>query len=180
MSTLRNGRTRNLFDPWKSLGTKRRELLDRCWAGVFRDYFLDHLPAAKLADKCLGSFGRPSEDLHVVLGALVLQQLDDLTDSETVEAVAFNITWHYALDIQHTPDSYVCERTLRTYRRRVIDKGSDEELCEKLSDREISTFSVDTTPQRTDSTAVRSAMRAVTRLAILVETVIRFLRELAR
>ena len=180
MITLRDRKTSNLFDPWESLGAKRRKLLDRCWAGVFRRHLLVQLPAAKLADKLTDSFGRPSKDLHVVLGALVLQQLHDLTDAATVEAVSFNIAWHYALDIQHTSDSYICERTLRTYRGWVIDQGLDEEPFEQLTDRLIRAFSVDTTQQRIDSTAVRSAMRTMTRLGILAAAVSKFLRELAR
>jgi hypothetical protein len=180
MITLRDRSTYNLFDPWESLGEKRRKLLDRCWAGVFREHLLKQLPAAKLADKLTESFGRPSKDLHVVLGALVLQQLHDLTDAATVEAVSFNIAWHYALDIQHSSESYICQRTLRTYRRWVIDKGLDEELFEHLTDKLINAFAVDTTRQRIDSTAVRSAMRTMTRLGILVAAVSKFLRELAR
>ena len=90
----------------------------------------------------------------MVLGALVLQQLHDVTDSETVEAVAFNMAWHYALDIQNTTDSYVCERTLRAYRRWVIELGLDEELFERLTDRLLSAFGVDTTQQRADENPV--------------------------
>ena len=180
MITLRDRQTNTLFDPWERLGAKRRNLLDRCWAGVFREQLLDHLPAYKLSGHFLESFGRPSKDLHVVLGALVLQQLHDLTDAETVEAVAFNIAWHYALDIQRISDAYVCERTLRTYRLWVIEHGLDEELFKQLTDRLIRAFAVDTAQQRIDSTAVRSAMRTMTRLGILVDTVSKFLRELAR
>ena len=128
MLTLRDRQTNPLFDPWEHLGAKRRNLLDRCWAGVFREQLLDHLPASKLSVHFIECFGRPSKDLRVVLGALVLQQLHDLSDAATVEAVAFNIAWHYALDIQRISDAYVCERTLRTYRRWVIDQGLDEEL----------------------------------------------------
>ena len=164
-------KTNNLFDPWEHLGAKRRNLLDCCWAAVFREQLLDHLPASTLSGHFLESFGRPSKDLHVVLGALVLQQLHDLTDAETVEAVAFNIAWHYALDIQRISDAYVCERTLRTYRRWVIEHGLDEELFKQLTDRLIQAFAVDTAQQRIDSTAVRSAMRTMTRLGILVDTV---------
>ncbi len=153
MITLRDRSTGDLFDPWESLGEKRRKLLERCWAGVFRKHLLEQLPAAQLADQLTDSIGRPSKDLHVVLGALILQQLHDLTDAETVEAVSFNIAWHYALDIQHASDSYICQRTLRTYRSRVMDKGLDETLFERLTDKLISTFSVDTSRQRIDSTA---------------------------
>ena len=64
--------------------------------------------------------GRPSKDLHVVIGVLLLQQLHDLSDAETVEALAFNMAWHYALDVRSEADSYFCEKTLRNYRRLFI------------------------------------------------------------
>ena len=69
--------------------------------------------------------GRPSKDLHVVIGVLLLQQLHDLSDAETVEALAFNMAWHYALDVRSEADSYFCEKTLRNYRRLFIEQGLD-------------------------------------------------------
>ena len=113
--------------------------------------------------------GRPSKDLPVVLGALILQQMHDLTDAATVEAIAFNLAWHYALDIRTESDAFVCERTLRNYRRKVIESGLDELLFRGLTDRLIKAFNVDVKKQRLDSTAVRSAMRTLTRLGIFVE-----------
>ena len=113
MLTLRDHQSGDLFDPWEYLGPKRRRLLERSWAGVFQKHLLKHLPAGNLSPHFRESFGRPSKDLYAVLGALILQQLHDLTDAETVEAIAFNIGWHYALDIRCESDAYVCERTLR-------------------------------------------------------------------
>ena len=106
--------------------------------------------------------GRPSKDLHVVIGVLLLQQLHDLSDAETVEALAFNMAWHYALDVRSEADSYFCEKTLRNYRRLFIEQGLDELLFRCLTDRMVQGFSVDTSHQRMDSTALRSAMRALT------------------
>ena len=105
--------------------------------------------------------GRPSKDLHVVIGVLLLQQLHDLSDAETVEALAFNMAWHYALDVRSEADSYFCEKTLRNYRRLFIEQGLDELLFRCLTDRMVQGFSVDTSHQRMDSTALRSAMRAL-------------------
>ena len=79
--------------------------------------------------------GRPSKDLHVVIGVLLLQQLHDLSDAETVEALAFNMAWHYALDVRSEADSYFCEKTLRNYRRLFIEQGLDELLFRCLTDR---------------------------------------------
>ena len=98
--------------------------------------------------------GRPSKDLHVVIGVLLLQQLHDLSDAETVEALAFNMAWHYALDVRSEADSYFCEKTLRNYRRLFIEQGLDELLFRCLTE-----------------TALRSAMRALTRLGIVVESI---------
>jgi hypothetical protein len=36
----------------------------------------------------------------MALGVLVLQQMQDLTDEETSQQVAFNLQWHYAFGIR--------------------------------------------------------------------------------
>jgi hypothetical protein len=111
---------------------------------------------------------------------LLLQQLHDLSDAATVEALAFNLAWHYALDVRSEADAYFCEKTLRNYRRLFIEQGLDGVLFRCLTDRLVRAFSVDTSRQRMDSTALRSAMRSLTRLGIVVETISKFARELER
>ena len=98
------------------MSPQRRALLERSWAGVFRKHLLEALPVQDLAKSLDVGFGRPSKDLHVALGCLILQQMFDLTDKAAVEALAFNLAWHYALDIRSERDCYFCEKTLRSYR----------------------------------------------------------------
>jgi hypothetical protein len=169
-----------LFDPWAHLGDKRLKLLEKSWAGVFRKHLLKNLPVDRFAARFDQTQGRPSKDLYVALGALVLQQVHDLTDAQTVEALALNLGWHYALDIRDTEDAYLCERSLRNYRHWVIEQGLDEELFRGLTDRLIQGYGVGGERQRIDSTRVRSFMRNLTRLGIVVETIRKFLRELKR
>ena len=180
MINLRDRRIGDLFDAWGHIGSKRRALLDRGWAGVFRQHLFESLPIEELAQGFSADMGRPSKDLSVVLGALILQQMHDLTDAATVEAISFNLAWHYALDIRMESDAYICERTLRNYRRMIIDKGLDEVLFRGLTDRLIEAFGVEVKKQRLDSTSVRSAKRTLTRLGIFVEGLAKFLRELKR
>lgn len=180
MLTIRDHVSGDLFDPWDHLGLQRRRLLERSWAGVFREYLLRHLPVGEFAKHFRDDIGRPSKELYAAIGALILQQLHDLTDKQTVEAVALNIAWHYALDIRNESDAYLCERTLRNYRRHVIKSGFEQTLFRTLTDRLIGTVGVDTDRQRLDSTAIRSAIRGLTRLGIFVEATSKFLRELKR
>ena len=77
------------------------------------------------------------------------------------------------------------EKTLRNYRRLFIAEGLDGVLFRRMTDRLVRAFSVDYSRQRMVSTALRSAMRSLTRphfnrWGIVVETVSKFVRELAR
>ncbi|WP_231753538.1 transposase [Rosistilla carotiformis] len=155
-------------------------MLDRSWAGVFRDCLLEQLPVRDLATGFRDDYGRPTKDIYVAIGALILQQLHDFTDQQTTEAIALNIAWHYALDIRHNSDAYICERTLRNYRKMVLDAGLDQVLFRTLTDKLIKEIGIDTSKQRLDSTAVRSAIGGLTRPEILVEATCKFLRELKR
>ena len=98
---------------------------------------------------------------------------------QTVEALAFSvrrgtIPWTCAANFRF--GYFRVGKTLRNYRRLFIEQGLDELLFR--SDRMVQGFSVDTSHQRMDSTALRSAMRALTRLGIVVESISKFAREL--
>jgi hypothetical protein len=66
-----------------------------------------------------------------------LQQLHDLSDPEVTGALAFNLYWHYALDIADESDAstYLSERTLRTYRKILEEEGLDGILFTTLTDK---------------------------------------------
>jgi hypothetical protein len=61
-----------------------------------------------------------------------------------------------------------------------VEHQLDQVLFRSLTDRLIAAVGVDARKQRLDSTAIRSAIRGLTRLGILVETVSKFLHQLRR
>ena len=169
-----------MFDRWSYFGDKRRRLMEQSWAGVFRNHLLVELPVDDLCRHLDERMGRPSKDLHVVIGVLLLHQLHDLSDAETVEALAFNMAWHYALDVRSEADSYSVRKPCATIAVCLSNKVSMNCCSRCLTDRMVQGFSVDTSHQRMASTALRSAMRALTRLGIVVESISKFARELER
>lgn len=173
----RRDRNGVLFDPWAHLDERRRKLLDQSWAGVFRTHLLDRMPVCALAPRFSAGQGRPSKEVEVALGVLVLQQMHDLSDEETVQAVLFDTRWQYALGLDEGR-GYLCVKTLRNYRRRVIEEKADGVLFAELTDELIRVFAVDVRKQRLDSTAVRSRMAKLTRLGLFVECLEGFLEEL--
>ena len=104
MIHIRDHKARTMVDPWEYLGLKRRKLLEESWAGLLRGHILPELPVDQIA--CYTAVcGRPSKELYASLGVLILQQMHDLTDQETVLQFAFNEQWHYALDIVEESDA---------------------------------------------------------------------------
>jgi hypothetical protein len=126
--------------------------------------------------------GRPTKELYALLGAILFQQIFDLTDEETVNQMAFNIQWHYALDIPEESDGakYVSLKTLWSMRYIVTDNDLDSVLFEKVTDTLAKAFQVDTTKQRIDSVHIKSNMRRLGRIGILVRCLHKFLVNLRR
>ena len=182
MITVKDHSTGQLFDLWDHISPKRRKLLDTGWPGVFRKYLLEKLPVARIVHYFTEDLGRPSKELHTAIGVLMLQQLQDISDDKVTDELAFNIAWHYALDITDGSDAsmYISERTVRKYRQLVIKEGLDGILFTTLTDALIKEFQVDTSKQRLDSTHIQSNMRNLGRIRIFAVTIKKFLKKLAR
>ena len=182
MFNVRDHHTIRLFDPWSHLGPKRRNLLEKSWSGLFRKHLLKEIPVNKIVQHFAEGMGRPTKEIFTVIGALLLQQMQDLSDQDVTESIAFDSKWHYALDItdESDNDKYICERTLRHYRKILIEEGLDSILFEKLTDTLIKKFDVDTSKQRIDSTHIRSNMRNLSRISLFTVTIKKFLKTLKR
>lgn len=182
MIYTRDHKTGYLFDPWEFLGPKRRKLMDESWAGLFRKEILSELPVDKIAPFFTAGFGRPTKELYTVLGALVIQQMQDLSDEDTIPQLAFNLQWHYALDINTESDEakYMCPKTLWSMRKIVTDNELDNVLFNQITDKLAKVFQVDTSKQRIDSVHIKSNMRRLGRIGIFVKSIHKFLVNLRR
>jgi IS5 family transposase len=111
-----------------------------------------------------------------------LQQQQDLTDEEAIRQFAFNIEWHYALNVTDASDfsSYVSSRTLWTMRDTVARLGLDEALFENVTDALKKLFELDPSKQRLDSIHIFSNMAHLGRIRLFVRTIRKFLVNLKR
>jgi len=182
MIHIKDHKQKDLFDPWAFLGPRRRKLLDQSWAGLFQKELLDELPVAEVASFFTDGFGRPTKELYTALGALLLQQAHDLTDEETVNQLAFNTQWHYALNITEDSDAakYLCPKSLWNMRSIVVDNGLDAIVFDRISDKLATLFTVKTDHQRIDSVHIKSNMRRLGRIGIVTSSINKFLVNLKR
>jgi hypothetical protein len=157
-------------------------MLDQDWPGLFREHLLDELPVKQIALQFKQGIGRPTKELHTVLGVLLLQQTMDLNDQSAIEQLCFNIQWHYALNIPEESDDakYISEKTLYTMRQLMIANNLDKMMFDSIGDKLALVFGVDTKKQRIDSVHIQSNMRKLGRITIFAHTICKFLVNLKR
>jgi len=182
MIHIKDHKTLNIFDPLAFLGPKRKRLMDTSWAKLFRDQIFSELPVDKVFKNYHWFMGRPTKELYAMLGVMILQQMHDLTDVETIHQYAFNIEWHYALGITDESDdeSYLCPKTLWTMRHLLTEQNLYDVLFESVTDKLAKIFSVDTSQQRCDSVHLFSNMRHLGRIGLFCRTIKKFLVNLKR
>lgn len=182
MLNIKNHKQQQIFDPWSHLGPKRRKLLDESWAGLFQREILHELPVHKLACYFDSGFGRPTKEIYTSLGVLLFQQMNDLTDEEACQQLAFDLRWHYALNLSEESDAakYICPKTLWTLRSILTENSIDADIFDAVRDKLAKVFKVNTDDQRIDSVHIKSNMRKLGRIGIFVSGISKFLRNLKR
>ena len=182
MLNIKDHKTINMFDPFGYLGPKRRKMLDESWAGIFRDHVRHILPVKLLAQHFSADMGRPTNELVAMMGAMLLQHMHDLTDEETAEQFAFNIQWHYALDITSNSDkaAYVCPKSIWEMRSIMTKYRLYDDVFQAIGDEFIKIFDVDPSLQRIDSVHIFSNMKHLGRIGIFTGTIKQFLVNLKR
>jgi hypothetical protein len=182
MIHIKDHKTRYMFDPFGYLGQKRKQLLETSWAGVFRDHIRPIVPVHLLARHFSEAMGRPTNELVAMMGTMILQQMHNLTDEETVSQFAFNIQWHYALDItgKSDKDAYVSPKSIWNIRHIMCEYDLYQPVFEGVSDHLAKVFEVDSSLQRLDSVHIFSNMRHLGRIGIFVKTIRKFLTNLKR
>ena len=169
------------LETWRTMFSSRKlSILEKSWAGVFREHILSLLPAEQIFKLYSSGRGRPTKELFTIIGAVVLQQFFDLTDEETIEELAFNQQWHFALECFAEEDQVISLKTLWTMRNQLIKNGLSDSVFSAATDHLLKYFEVDVSKQRLDSVHVHSNMARLGRVRILVRTIIKFLKNLKR
>ena len=89
------------------------------WAHLFKVEILPIL--LRCEDKfsmLYGKTGRPNFSVARVIGLCLLQEYNDLSDQEALDAFGFDIRWRYALDVSDE-QAYLSRRSLVEFRRRL-------------------------------------------------------------
>jgi hypothetical protein len=169
-----------LFDPFDGLipplGLDR---IHQGWQGLFRATLLELMPAQQLGQHFSPNLGRPTKELYSVAGLLFLQEFQNWTIPEAVEAYLFRTDLQFALNLEPGRDE-MCERTLERYRALFLEDEAAGQVMHDVTDRLVELLELDVTKKRLDSTHVFSNMASFGRTRLMAVTIKRFLTQVKR
>jgi len=169
------------IESWEGiLSPEKIRILKKSWAEIFRNNILPQIPMDKIIKLYSKSTGRPTKELYALVGAVILQEIFDLTDEETVVKMAFNLEWHYALDCFSDKDQIISEKTLWTMRAHVVKSGLYNEIYDFFTDEMISRLGVDVSKQWLDSVHDHQYMARLGRMRVAITAIVKFLKDLKK
>jgi Transposase DDE domain len=180
MRNIADLRQTPLFDPFQGLipplGLKQ---IRNGWQGVFRSTILQLLPAQELGEHFHPSNGRPTKELFSIAGLMFLQESNDWTDAQSVDAYLFRTDVQYALNLEPGIDE-MCLRTFERYRDIFIDDELAAVVMDRVTTQLVEDLELKVDQQRLDSTHVYSNMASFGRTRLMGVTIKRFLTQVQR
>lgn len=170
----------SLFDPFDGiippLGRKR---IDSGWQTILRHCLLELMPVREIGEHFHPTFGRPTKELYSMAGLMLLQELNNWTNPEAVEAYLFRTDVQFALNLEPGSDE-MCDRTWERYRALFIDDELAHAVMDAVTRTLVDKLELLVAAQRLDSTHVFSNMARFGRTRLLAITNKRFLVQVSR
>ena len=128
---------------------------------------------------------RPNAPINVLVGALLLQHMNNWTFEELFDRLAFDLKTRIALGCWTLDVDLFCPATLFNFQRRFRDHmvragvNKFELLFDRFTQEDLARIDLKTTIQRSDSTQIGSFIREYTRIELVVEVLLRMWRVLS-
>lgn len=125
---------------------------------------------------------RPNTPVNVIVGMLILKELNNDTDDQLLESVVIDIRYQYALHTTSFAEQPVSDRTLSRFRERLyayeLETGIDlmKEEMESLADAFVQMMKISGQTKRMDSLMVASSCKKMSRLELVYRCVSRMVK----
>lgn len=184
---LNNYQQISLFDSLGFLSERKKKILDKSWAKTFSDIIfsnIDEMIFAPLYSDKRNS--RPNAPVNVIVGALILKELNGLTDDEIIEECEFDFRYQYALHTTSFENQPLSDRTFSRFRARnaayELATGKDliHDCIVSLSENIRKYMDISPAIKRMDSMMIEANIRKMGRVELLYTCLANLVHELAK
>ena len=164
----------SLFDQIGFLSERKQHLLDKSWAKTFSDQIFSHIDEhifMPLYSEKRNS--RPNAPINVIVGALIIKELNGMTDDEVMESCEFDFRYQYALHTTSFEDQPISDRTFSRFRARCaayeLTTGTDliHDCITSIAEDIRGFINISPDIKRMDSMMIESNIRYMGRLELL-------------
>ncbi len=164
----------SMFDSFNVLTEREQKALIKSWAKVFAEEIFPTIDEERFAvlysaDKA----SRPNTPVNIIIGALILKELLNLSDDEVVENLMLDFRFRYALHTTSYDEQPLSDKSLSRFRERCYNyeaitgidlyHGCVTELAEKTA----KLMGLDGRIRRMDSLMVEANIRKLSRMELL-------------
>ena len=163
----------NIIDPYLHFPKYIREALHNSWAEPFFSSVFSQIDEDRFAVLYSKNYSRPNAPVNLIIGLLILKELNGWTDEDTIAALYFDYRVQYALGISDFDRERICINTLGNFRSRLYEhaeaQGRDllgEEIS-RLTEALINISGMDTRLARQDSLMISANCKQMGRLELI-------------
>lgn len=163
----------SMFDSFNTLTAREQKALERSWANLFATEIFPSINEDRFSVLYSDKASRPNTPVNVIIGALILKELFDLSDDEVVEDLLLDPRFQYALHTTSFEEQPISDKTLSRFRQRCYDyeqlHGIDlyKDCVTDLGKKTAMLMGIDGRIRRMDSLMVESNIRKLSRMELI-------------
>lgn len=163
----------SLFDSFNVLTPREQKVLESSWAKVFADEVFPTIDEERFSVLYSDKASRPNTPVNVIIGALILKELLNLSDDEVVESLMMDFRFRYALHTMSFDEQPLSDKSLTRFRQRCYDyeetTGIDlyHGCVTDLAKATAKLMKLDGRIRRMDSLMVEANIRKLSRMELL-------------
>ena len=167
----------SIFDRSLHLTERERKCLENSWAKVFSDEIFPAIDEERFRVLYSENASRPNTPVNVIIGALIIKELFDLSDDEVVENLMLDIHYQYALRTTSYEEQPLSDKTLSRFRRRCYEyeraHGVDlfHDCVKDLSEKIAKMMGINSYIKRMDSLMIEANIKNLSRIELLYSCV---------
>jgi hypothetical protein len=164
----------NINDAVINRSSREIDYLKKSWAHQFSELVFSAINEDRFSVLYSDNkFSRPNTPVNVIIGALILKEMRQLTDEELIESILFDVRFQYALHTTSLQEQPVSDRTFSRFRERLLlhEKETGEDLMKEemlsLAGIFVKCAGIETTKKRMDSLMVATNCRKMSQLDLV-------------
>lgn len=146
----------SLYNSLAWLTERQRKFLEKSWAEPFAAEIFPQIEESRFAVFYSDKSARPNNPVNMVVGALLLERLLDLTDEELLECILFDVRFQVALHTTNYESQPFSENTFRRFRKR------NERHLQSTGENLLEDYLQELTVLVAENPRLRSLMRRIT------------------